>query len=132
MSSDKLKYSLFLMRVALFFVLLIGTLIKVMHPEVVMNGISYANLFSIDNSMVSMIISFFEFVILFAFLLGFKKKITYGLVCGMTILSFISIIKIFSDLFNPAYFILLYIIPMMVGSYLLYVLRDYDLVFSID
>lgn len=132
MTSEKLKYPLFLMRVSLFFVLLIGTLIKLIHPDVVINVISYVSLFHISNMTGVMVLSFFELIVLFSFLLGFKKKITYGLVLVMNILSFISILTIFLDILYPTYFILLYIIPMIAGSYVLYVLRDYDSVFTID
>jgi putative oxidoreductase len=132
MTSDKLKQPLLFLRVSLFFVLLLGTLIKLVKPAGLVYVVSYSSLIPGLSGSVLMILGFVELLILFGFLLGFHKKITYGLVLVMNILSVLSVLHIFLSILNPAFFVLFFLMPVLAGSYLLFVLRDYDVLYTMD
>jgi len=132
MTSDKLKHPLFLLRVSLFFVMLVGALIKLVHPDAIVSVLSYSSLVPMISGSFMMILGFIELLVLFMFLLGFQKKLSYGLVLIMNIMMLLSVLHVLLSLLNPSGFLFLLAFPMVAGSYLLYVLRDYDVMFVLE
>jgi hypothetical protein len=127
----KLRLPLFLTRLSIFYFLLPWQLMRFLKPESA-DGIAkkYYHLPGL-NETVGYAIGAFWIILLIAFLLGFKKRISYGLVfvlhTGAIIIAlpyYIYGLDTFSQLFLAA-------IPAAAAMGLLYVLRDEDTLLSL-
>ncbi|MGJ8559922.1 MAG: hypothetical protein ACSHX3_06765 [Litorimonas sp.] len=122
----KLRWPLFLTRLSIFYFLLPWQLMRFLNPESA-SGIAkkYYHLPGL-NETVGYAIGAFWMVLLLAFLLGFKKRISYGLVFVLhagAILVALPFYIMGTESFNQLF---LAAIPAAAAMGLLYVLRDED------
>lgn len=128
----KLQFSLLAMRLTIAFFLMQWVLDKFLDPDHTARIFDFFYKIPIDVS-VSPIIGVVQFVIVSAFLVGFMKRVSFGLVALMhtvtTISTWRSIIMPFAEgnnqLFTTG-------VPVLAACWALYVLRDRDVLFSVD
>lgn len=129
--THNLKLPLFLTRLSIFYFLLPWQLMRFTAPEAVVGIAKKHYKFSLPES-ASMITGVLMMILLVAFLLGIKKRISYGLVfilhalgTLMTLPRLIIGAPDFKILFLAA-------IPTVFAMLLLYCLRDEDTMFSLN
>jgi uncharacterized membrane protein YkgB len=133
MSKDKrISLSLLLMRVGIFVVMFAWTIDKFLRPEhasAVFAGFYYIK--GIPNN-IYFIIGIVETIIIFGFLLGLKKRLTYGLVLLLHGISTISSYKQYISPFEGPNLLFFAAWPMLAACFTIYYLRDLDTLFTID
>lgn len=142
MSERNLKLPLFLARLSIFGFLLPWQIARFTGPDLI-NTVATTHYKVPVSSTLSTISGVLMIVLLLAFLVGFKKKISYGLVflihAAGTIMTIPSLIKgakflITSDLSNGFQPTALFLaaVPAAFAMLLLYCLRDEDTMFSLN
>ena len=129
--TNTLGLTLFFTRIMVFIVMLVNTLDKFVRPvrtaKIFENYYGIRGLGDIDM----FVIGICEFLLLIAFLVGFKKKIAYAAVfvvhCIATISYFAHYGTPFEDI-NILYFAAL---PMVAACFTLFLLRDQDTILSL-
>jgi len=126
----KIANALLFLRLGVFIVILMWTLDKFVNPGHAA-GV-FENFYGLAGwgPTVFMIIGALELLLLIGFVIGFKKRITYGLVFVIHAISTISTWKLYLDPFNNLLFFAA--IPMLAACWALYSLRDLDTRFTID
>lgn len=125
-----LRWSLFLMRLAVFTVMLMWTLDKFVNPDHAAR--IFAKFYSIqglDNT-VLMVLAALELLILGGFLLGIYKRFCYGAVLAFHAVSTLSSYQQYLTPFEGPHLLFFAAWPMLVGCLLLYLLRDDDKICS--
>lgn len=123
-SNPRLLYSLFLLRIGVFVVMLMWTLDKFINPE--HSAAIFANFYGITGlgaSMV-MILATLELLILLAFLAGLFKRFSYGAVLLFHAVSTLSSFKQYLEPWDNLLFFAAW--PMLAACIALYLLRDED------
>ncbi len=113
----KLQWSLLALRLGVFLVMLVWTLDK-------FYGISGM------NEVAAYIMGALQLTLVFAFVLGFKKRITYGIIFLMHGASTLSAFNQYFDAFNNLLFFAAW--PMWAACFALYMLRDEDTKFTVQ
>ena len=121
-----LPLALFLLRVSVFVVFLIWTLDKFLRPEHAA-GV-YQNFYFSPalSAAVFYALGTIEMMIIVAFLLGIKKKLSYGAVFLFHLISTVSTYKQFFAPFENMNILFYAALPMLAACFALYVLRDHD------
>jgi putative oxidoreductase len=130
MLEEKLKWPLFILRLGVFIVMFIWTLDKFVRPE--HTSIVFQKFYMMPalSMEISYLIGTLQALIILGFILGVKKKLTYGTVL---FLHGISTLSSYSQYFNPweGGNILFFAAWPMLGSIIaLYMLRNYDTLFT--
>jgi hypothetical protein len=125
-NNNRLALSLLLLRVGVFIVLFIWTLDKFVRPEHAQEVFKNFYYISAVGSTAIYLIAAIEILIIIGFLIGYKKKWTYGTVL---ILHGLSTIASYRQYFAPFEGINIFFFaawPMLAACYALYVLRNQD------
>lgn len=129
-TDNRIANSLFLLRISVFVVILMWTLDKFLNPE--HSAGVFANFYGLSGwgPTVFMVIGALELVLLAAFVTGFKKTLSYGLVFAIHAVSTVSTWK---QLLNPYDGGLLFYaaLPMLAACWALFSLRDLDRKFTL-
>lgn len=126
----KLSLSLFFLRISVSLVMLIWGIDKIINPEHAKKVFSHFYLISDIGERSLTIIAIIQIIITLLFLIGFKKRITYG---AIFILHFISTLSSYQQYFNPWKGLLFFAAwPMLAACYTLYILRENDTFLSIN
>jgi len=127
---NKIANALLFLRLGVFIVILMWTLDKFVNPGHAA-GV-FENFYGLSGwgPTVFMIIGALELLLLIGFVIGFKKRITYGVVFVIHAISTLSTWKLYLDPFNNLLFFAA--IPMLAACWALYSLRDLDTRFTID
>jgi len=122
----QLPLALFLMRVSVFIVFLVWTLDKFLRPDHASSV--YQNFYFSPalSAVVLSVLGVIEMIILVGFLLGVKKKLTYGAVLLLHLISTVASYKQYLAPFESMHILFFAAIPMLAACYALYVLRDHD------
>ena len=122
----QLPLALFLMRVSVFIVFLVWTLDKFLRPDHASSV--YQNFYFSPalSAVVLSVLGVIEMIILVGFLLGVKKKLTYGAVLLLHLISTVASYKQYLAPFESMHILFFAAIPMLATCYALYVLRDHD------
>jgi len=127
---NRIANALFLLRISVFLVILMWTLDKFINPGHAA-GV-FENFYGLSGwgPTVFMVIGALELILLLAFVTGFKKTISYGLVLAIHAVSTLSTWK---QLLNPYDGGLLFYaaIPMLAACWALFSLRDMDTKFTL-
>lgn len=128
-SNTRLQYSLFLLRIGVFVVMLMWTLDKFINPEHA--AAIFENFYGIKDLGVSvvMVLAALELLILLAFLAGLFKRFSYGAVLLFHAVSTISSFRQYLDPWDHLLFFAAW--PMLAACIALYLLRDEDSLFTI-
>lgn len=132
MNSDvqnRLQWSLFSLRLGVFIVMIMWTLDKFINPG---HGTSIFERYygiSGSNDIVVYILGALQLILVFAFLFGIKKRISYGVIFVLHGLSTLSSYNQYLDGFNHLLFFAAW--PMWAACFALYLLRDQDVKFTV-
>jgi len=81
---------------------------------------------------VSYIIGAVELLIIFGFVLGYRKKVTYGLIFLFHAVSTLSCYNQYMSPFGEMHLLFFAAWPMLAACYALYVLRDQDTLWALN
>ncbi len=129
MSLQSLKLPLFLTRLSIFYFLLPWQLMRFTKPESVVGIAKKHYKFTLPES-ASMITGVLMMILLIAFVVGFKKRITYGLVLVLHALGTLMTLPKLIIGAPDFYILFLAAIPTVFAMVLLYILRDEDTMLS--
>jgi hypothetical protein len=128
-SQQKLLWSLFSLRLGVFIVMFVWTIDKFVNPAHSSKIFQY--FYGVEGVSENIIYLFgaLQLVLVFAFLAGIKKRITYGLVFLLHAASTFSSYEKYLDIFNSLLFFAAW--PMLAACFALYLLRDEDTKFTV-
>jgi hypothetical protein len=128
-SQQKLLWSLFSLRLGVFIVMFVWTIDKFVNPAHSSKIFQY--FYGVEGVSENIIYLFgaLQLVLVFAFLAGIKKRITYGLVFLLHAASTFSSYEKYLDIFNSLLFFAAW--PMLAACLALYLLRDEDTKFTV-
>lgn len=126
-----LRLSLFLLRISVFIVMLMWTLDKFINPAHAAKV--YENFYFISglSATAFYIIGAIEILILLGFLLGIKKKYTYGAVLAFHSISTLSSFKQYMAPFDGTNLLFFAAWPMLAACLCLFIMRDEDKKFTL-
>lgn len=124
----KLQWSLFSLRLGVFIVMFVWTLDKFINPG--HSSKIFQHFYGVSGVAESMVyvLGALQLVLVLAFLMGIKKRFTYGLVLLLHAGSTFSAFANYLDAFNNLLFFAAW--PMLAACFALYLLRDEDNKFS--
>ena len=132
MLEEKLKWPLFILRVGVFIVMFIWTLDKFVRPEHASAVFQKFYMMPALSKGISYLVGSIQAIAVIGFVIGFKKKFTYG---AILLLHGISTLSSYSQYFNPwegANILFFAAWPMLASIVVLYMLRDNDKLFTIE
>lgn len=129
MNTTRIQWSLFVLRIGVFIVMLMWTLDKFIQPE--HSGKVFENFYGLSgwSELGFLIIGGLELLLIFAFVVGLWKRLTYGLVLILHSVSTLSSFPQYLDPFNHLLFFAAW--PMLAACMALYLLRDDDVLMTI-
>lgn len=129
MKTTRLQWSLFVLRVGVFIVMLMWTLDKFIQPE--HSGKVFESFYGLSGwtEITFLIMGIIELLLIIAFVAGLWKRLTYGLVLIFHAVSTLSSFPQYLDPFNNLLFFAAW--PMLAACITLYLLRDDDSIMTI-
>jgi hypothetical protein len=123
---SKLPIALLSIRVSVFVVMFMWTLDKLIHPAHAAGVYEY--FYSLSGISVELMraIGAVEMVILIGFVLGYRKRITYGAVLVLHAVSTLSSYAQYLDPWEPYNLLFFAAWPMLAACFTLYLLRNHD------
>lgn len=132
-SDNRLPLALFFLRVGVFIVMFIWTIDKFVRPEHAAAVYEHFYFMGGLSAKAFYFIAGIEMAIILGFVVGFKKRYTYGAVFLLHAVSTLSSYKIYFSPFAEGPNILFYAAwPMLAACFVLYYLRDLDILWVID
>ena len=126
---NNLSLSLLMLRLSVFLVMFMWTLDKFINPGHAAKVFEHFYFLPNSGETLLAIVGSIQMIIIIAFVIGFKKKISYGLVF---IMHFISTVSSFNQYLNPWENLLFFAAwPMLAACFALYSLRDKDKLLSL-
>ena len=128
----KLQWSLLFLRLSVFLVMFMWTIDKFINPEHA--GKVYEKFYHIAGleSVVMYAIGTIEIAILVLFLIGYKKKYTYGAILILHAVSTFSSFKQYLAPFEGPNLLFFAALPMLAACFTLFLLRDQDKILSVS
>ena len=128
----RLQLSLLFLRLTVFLVMFMWTMDKFINPEHA--GKVYEKFYHIAGleSVVMYAIGTIEIIILVLFLIGYKKKYTYGAVLILHAVSTFSSFKQYLAPFEGPNLLFFAALPMLAACFTLFLLRDQDKILSVN
>lgn len=130
--SQRLKLSLFGLRLGVFIVMLFWTLDKFVRPDHAASVFEGFYAISGLDSAIMKILGGLELVLIFGFLLGIKKRFTYGAVLILHGISTLSSYKQYLAPFEKGNLLFFAAWPMLAACLAVYLLRDEDTWFTVS
>ena len=130
--NKKLQLSLLFLRLTVFLVMFMWTVDKFINPAHA--GKVYARFYNIAgmDSVAMYAIGAMETIVLLLFLVGYKKKYTYGAVLAFHAVSTLSSFKMYLAPFEGSNLLFFAAWPMLAACFALFILRDQDSKLSIS
>lgn len=130
MGNDKrIQTALFLLRLSVFIVMLVWTLDKFINPEHAARVFEHFYLLSDISPLVLKIVGGLELLIIFAFVAGYQKTLSYGFVLVLHAISTLASYKMYLAPFDNLLFFAAW--PMLAACIALFYLRDLDTRFTV-
>ncbi len=128
-TQNRIEWSLFSLRLGTFIVMIMWTLDKFFNPG--HSAKIFEHFYGISGSTdtVAYIIGTLQLILMLAFLVGIKKRLTYGIIFVMHGLTTLSSYNQYIDGFNNLLFFAAW--PMWATCFALYLLRDLDVKYTI-
>jgi hypothetical protein len=126
---NRLQWSLLSLRLGVFVVMLMWTIDKFVNPGHSIKIFEHFYAISGLGENVAYILGALQLVLVFAFVAGIKKRITYGLIFLLHGGSTLSAFAKYFDAFNNLLFFAAW--PMWAACFALYLLRDVDTKFTL-
>ncbi|MGF1601678.1 MAG: hypothetical protein ACFCU8_06600 [Thermosynechococcaceae cyanobacterium] len=132
MTHRRIPVALFVLRLSVFFVMLMWTLDKFINPShaaaVFENFYFIAGLGNVPIYIIGVI----QFVIIVAFVLGFKKRLSYGAVLFLHSVSTLSAFKKYFAPYAEGNLLFFAAWPMLAACFTLFYLHDWDTLWVMD
>lgn len=128
-TEKKLRFSLLLLRLGIFTVMLMWTLDKFIEPEHSVGIFKKFYFLSGFNNQIIYAIGAIEMIIILCFLFGFLKRWTYGTVLILHAVSTFSAFRQYLDPWSHLLFFAAW--PMLSASVTLYLFRDEDVLLTV-
>jgi putative oxidoreductase len=130
-TENRLPLALLLLRLSVFLVMFVWTVDKFVEPQHASKIM--AEFYSVGGvgNFVIYLLATIELAIIVAFLLGFAKQWSYGLVLLMHVVSTLASYKKYSHPFEPPNLLFFAAIPMLAACFVLYYLREADVLWTI-
>ena len=126
----KIQMSLLSLRLTVFLVMIMWTLDKFFNPSHASKVFQHFYLINDIPELALTAIATIQMLVVICFLTGFKKKISYGLVLGMHLVSTLSS---YQQYINPWENLLFFAAwPMLAACFTLFILREEDTLFTLD
>ena len=125
----KLQWSLFALRLGVFVVMFVWTLDKFINPA--HSAKIFQHFYGVEGmgETIMYLLGALQLMLVLTFLVGVKKRITYGLVFLLHAISTLSSYAKYIDAFNNLLFFAAW--PMLAACFALYLLRDEDTKFTL-
>jgi len=131
-SSNQAAVPLFLLRLSIFLVMLMWTLDKFFRPgHAAMVFSHYYHLAGL-NVTAMYLLGGLECLLILAFLLGYKKSVSYGLVFVIHAISTLSTFHVYLKPFKSNHLLFFAAWPMLAGCFLLWRMRAQDSIMVVD
>jgi len=130
-TENRLPLALLLLRLSVFLVMFVWTIDKFVEPQHASKIMAEFYLVSGFGSAVIYLLAVIELAVILAFLFGFAKRWSYGLVLLMHAVSTLSSYKKCVHPFEPPNLLFFAAIPMLAASFALYCLREADVLWTI-
>lgn len=129
MKAKKLQKALLALRLGVFLVMFMWTIDKFINPEHASRV--FAKFYLIDglSNLLAYLVGGLQLILVFAFLLGIKKRWSYGAIFLMHGVSTFSSYAKYFDPWNSLLFFAAW--PMLAATYSLYILRDEDTLLTV-
>jgi len=124
--TKSLPMALFFLRLSVFVVFLMWTLDKFIRPDHTASVFEAFYFSPTFGAAVSYAIGAVELLLILGFLVGFKKKLTYGAVLVLHLISTVSTYAQYLAPYEEINLLFFTAWPMLAACYALYVLRDHD------
>ncbi|MEM7554793.1 MAG: hypothetical protein AAF378_11955 [Cyanobacteria bacterium P01_A01_bin.84] len=131
-SERNLQKALFLLRLSVFLVMFMWTIDKFLNPAHAAAVFAKFYLIAGLNNNLFYIIGGIQLVIIISFLIGFKKRISYGLVFVMHAISTLSAYQKYLNPFESPNLLFFAAIPMLAACFTLYSLRRQDTLLTVE
>ena len=130
MEHQRIATALLLLRLGVFIVMIMWTLDKFINPQ--HSGAIFENFYGLGglSGTAFMIIGLLQLLVVLAFVAGFMKRISYGIVLLLHSVSTLSSWQQYLDGFNNLLFFAAW--PMLAACIALYMLRDLDTRLTLD
>ena len=128
----RLSLSLLFLRIGVFVVMFIWTLDKFVNPEHTAKVFEVFYMIPGLSKSAAYTIGTIQAVVVIAFVVGFKKRISYGLVLLMHTISTVSSYARYFDPWTGPNLLFYAAIPMLAATIALYLLREQDTMLTID
>lgn len=130
MNNQRISNALLLLRLGVFIVMFIWTLDKLFNPQ--HSGVVFERFYGLSglSNTVFMVIGTLQLILVLAFVVGFMKRYSYGVILIIHSISTFSSWKQYIDPFNNLLFFAAW--PMLAACIVLYYLRDLDTRWTID
>ena len=129
-NNQRIATALLLLRLGVYIVMLMWTLDKFINPQ--HSGAIFENFYGLGglSDTAFMIIGLLQLLVVLAFVAGFMKRISYGIVLLLHSVSTLSSWQQYLDAFNNLLFFAAW--PMLAACIALYMLRDLDTRLTLD
>jgi len=128
-TQNRIQWSLFSLRLGIFIVMIMWTLDKFFNPGHSTKIFEHFYGLSGSTDSIAYIIGAFQLVLMLAFLVGIKKRLTYGIIFVMHGLTTLASYNQYIDGFNNLLFFAAW--PMWSACFALYLLRDLDVKYTV-
>jgi putative oxidoreductase len=131
-SNNRIPLTLFLLRISIFVVMLIWTVDKFVQPQHAATVYEHFYYIGGLSHTVIYVIGALELVLLAAFLAGYRKQISYGIVLLIHGVSTLSSYPQYLSPFEGSNLLFFAAIPMLAACFALYTLREQDRLWTLD
>ncbi|MDO8863704.1 hypothetical protein Q6D67_18590 [Haliea sp. E1-2-M8] len=127
---QRIANALLLLRLGVFIVMIMWTLDKFINPQ--HSGAVFENFYGLSglSGATFMIIGFLQLLVVLAFVAGFLKRYSYGIILALHSISTLSSWQQYLDAFNNLLFFAAW--PMLAACIAVYMLRDLDTRWTVD
>jgi putative oxidoreductase len=130
-AENRLSLALLLLRVSVFLVMFVWTIDKFVEPQHASRIMAeFYSIGSVGSALIY-VLATLELVILLAFLIGFAKRWSYGLVLLLHAISTLSSYQKYLTPFQSPNLLFFAAIPMLAACFVLYYLRDADVLWTV-
>ena len=130
-AENRLPLALLLLRLTVFLVMFMWTIDKFVEPQHASRIMAEFYLLGGIGSALVYLLAAIELVVILAFVVGFAKRWSYGLVLLLHAISTLASYRKYLSPFQPPNLLFVAAIPMLAACFVLYYLRDADVLWTI-
>lgn len=132
MQVSNLPQALLSLRLGVFIVMFMWTIDKFINPDHSARVFEKYYLVSGLSSSLAYLLGVLQLILVLGFLLGIKKRLTYGAILIMHFVSTVSSYQMYMDPWGPKNLLFFAAWPMLAAIYSLYILREEDRLLTAD